>query len=193
MRADIGDPPSSVRRSARHFPAEEFAEQRTAAAVALLRDLTVIAGGPGTGKTTTVARIVALSEAFAVEASARLPLIGLCAPTGKAAARLQEAVGGSVRASTIHRLLGWLPGGRFRHDASNRLPHDLVIVDETSMVPLSLMVRLVEAVATTLSWCWWATPISSPRSRSEPCCGTSSVRRPSNHSSARACEPPSPE
>ena len=59
---------------------------------------------------------------------------------------MQEAVGGSVRASTIHRLLGWLPGGRFRHDATNRLPHDVVIVDETSMVPLSLMVRLVEAV-----------------------------------------------
>ena len=56
----------------------------------------------------------------------------------------RSAVG--VRASTIHRLLGWLPGGRFRHDATNRLPHDLVIVDETSMVPLSLMVRLVDAV-----------------------------------------------
>ena len=75
------------------------------------------------------------------------PLIALCAPTGKAAARMQEAVGAQpCGASTIHRLLGWLPGGRFRHDATNRLPHDLVIVDETSMVPLSLMVRLVEAV-----------------------------------------------
>ena len=146
MRADVADLAELGEAIRAAFPAEEFAEQRTAAAIALLRDLTVIAGGPGTGKTTTVARIVALTEALAAEASAQPPLIGLCAPTGKAAARLQEAVGGGVRASTIHRLLGWLPGGRFRHDASNRLPHDLVIVDETSMVPLSLMVRLVEAV-----------------------------------------------
>jgi len=144
MRADVGDLAALGTAIRGAFPDDEFAEQRTAAAVALLRDLTVIAGGPGTGKTTTVARIVALAEALA--GSGQTPLIGLCAPTGKAAARLQEAVGGSVRASTIHRLLGWLPGGRFRHDASNRLPHDLVIVDETSMVPLSLMVRLVGAV-----------------------------------------------
>ena len=92
------------------------------------------------------------------------PLVALAAPTGKAAARLQEAVHergrragcrGAVRAqllalraSTIHRLLGWRPGShsRFRHDRSNRLPHDVVIVDETSMVSLSLMARLVEAV-----------------------------------------------
>jgi exodeoxyribonuclease V alpha subunit len=145
MRADVGDLAVLGEAIAGLFPGEELAEQRTAAAVALLRDLTVIAGGPGTGKTTTVARIVALTQMLAAEHETPL-LVALCAPTGKAAARLQEAVGGSVRASTIHRLLGWLPGGRFRHDATNRLPHDLVIVDETSMVPLSLMVRLVDAV-----------------------------------------------
>ncbi|MDE3133798.1 MAG: AAA family ATPase, partial [Acidobacteriota bacterium] len=144
MRADVGDLAALGEAIREAFPDEQFIEQRTAAAVALLRDLAVIAGGPGTGKTTTVARIVALAQRLAAEGSE--PLIGLCAPTGKAAARMQEAVGGSVRASTIHRLLGWLPGGRFRHDAGNRLPHDLVIVDETSMVPLSLMVRLVDAV-----------------------------------------------
>jgi exodeoxyribonuclease V alpha subunit len=143
MRAEVGDL-AALGEEIRAAFGEEFVEQRMAAAVALLRDLTVIAGGPGTGKTTTVARIVALVQELAGEGAQ--PLIGLCAPTGKAAARMQEAVGGSVRASTIHRLLGWLPGGRFRHDASNRLPHDLVIVDETSMVPLSLMVRLVDAV-----------------------------------------------
>ncbi|MGH2860839.1 MAG: exodeoxyribonuclease V subunit alpha [Solirubrobacteraceae bacterium] len=145
MRADVGDLArlGEVIRAA--FPDEEFVEQRTAAAVALLRDVAVIAGGPGTGKTTTVARIVGLVQELAGDVGEG-PLIGLCAPTGKAAARMQEAVGAAVRASTIHRLLGWLPGGRFRHDAGNRLPHDLVIVDETSMVPLSLMVRLVEAV-----------------------------------------------
>ena len=94
----------------------------------------------------------------------RPPLVALAAPTGKAAARLQEAVhdetarlpvGESVRellmalrASTLHRLLGWRPGShsRFAHDRGNRLPHDVVIVDETSMVSLSLMARLVEAV-----------------------------------------------
>src|SRR6202167_3371260 len=146
MRSDVGDLAVLGEEIAARFGGEEFAEQRIAAAVALLRDLTVIAGGPGTGKTTTVARIVALTQTLAAQREVPAPLIGLCAPTGKAAARMQEAVGGSVRASTIHRLLGWLPGGRFRHDASNRLPHDLVIVDETSMVPLSLMVKLVEAV-----------------------------------------------
>ena len=144
MRADVGDLAALGVAIRAAFPDEEYVEQRTAAAVALLRDLTVIAGGPGTGKTTTVARIVGLVQTLALDGAP--PLIGLCAPTGKAAARMQEAVGSSVRASTIHRLLGWLPGGRFRHDASNRLPHDLVIVDETSMVPLSLMVRLVDAV-----------------------------------------------
>jgi exodeoxyribonuclease V alpha subunit len=143
MRADVGDL-AALGEAIRAAFGEEFVEQRMAAAVALLRDLTVIAGGPGTGKTTTLARIVALVQELA--GGGAQPLIGLCAPTGKAAARMQEAVGASVRASTIHRLLGWLPGGRFRHDASNRLPHDLVIVDETSMVPLSLMVRLVDAV-----------------------------------------------
>ena len=144
MRSDTGDLAELGDAIRAAFPDEEYGEQRLAAAVALLRDLAVIAGGPGTGKTTTVARIVALAQSRAPAGAP--PLIGLCAPTGKAAARMQEAVGASVRASTIHRLLGWLPGGRFRHDAGNRLPHDLVIVDETSMVPLSLMVRLVEAV-----------------------------------------------
>jgi exodeoxyribonuclease V alpha subunit len=122
--------------------------------------LQVIAGGPGTGKTTRVARIVA----ELLEGAARPPLIALAAPTGKAAARLQEAVHEqavrlagsesvrgrlmSLRASTLHRLLGWRPRthSRFAHDRGNRLPHDIVIVDETSMVSLSLMARLVEAI-----------------------------------------------
>lgn len=138
--------------------------QRAAAASAVLRGVSVIAGGPGTGKTTTVARLAALLIEQAALAGMPPPLIGLCAPTGKAAARLEEAVReeaaamaveddvrnllGELRASTIHKLLGWRPGSRsrFRHDAGNRLPHDVVIVDETSMVGLSLMVRLLEAV-----------------------------------------------
>ena len=112
--------------------------------------LQVIAGGPGTGKTTRVARMVA---ELVAQAGDRPPLIALAAPTGKAAARLQEAVyeqvtAGGLRAATLHRLLGWRPRShsRFAHDRGNRLPHDVVIVDETSMVSLSLMARLVESV-----------------------------------------------
>ena len=130
--------------------------------------LLVIAGGPGTGKTTQVARMVAelIEQAVGLESRPprRPPLIALAAPTGKAAARLQEAVHEEsaelpisdesravlmgLRSSTLHRLLGWRPGShsRFAHDRGNRLPHDVVIVDETSMVSLSLMARLVEAV-----------------------------------------------
>ena len=149
---------------ARLFPARDDQLQRCAAACAVLRGLSVVAGGPGTGKTTTVARLAALLAELAAGAGQPPPLIALCAPTGKAAARLQEAVHAEasqltvdeevraqlldLRASTIHRLLGWRPGShsRFRHDSSNRLPHDIVIVDETSMVSLSLMARLLEAV-----------------------------------------------
>ncbi|MBJ7470370.1 MAG: exodeoxyribonuclease V subunit alpha [Solirubrobacteraceae bacterium] len=132
--------------------------QRRAGETALRRRLSVIAGGPGTGKTTTVARIVALLLEQGVS------LVALAAPTGKAAARLEEALheaAGSMdvsaetrsalqglSASTLHRLLGWRPGSRsrFRHGRENRLPHDVVIVDETSMVSLSMMAALAEAV-----------------------------------------------
>ena len=131
------------------------------------RHLAVVAGGPGTGKTTTVARILALLHEHADATGAPAPLVALAAPTGKAAARLQEAVHEeaaalevspevrdrllAVSASTLHRLLGWKPRNRarFRHDRANRLPHEVVIVDETSMVSLSLMARLLEAVRPT--------------------------------------------
>ncbi len=137
---------------------------RAAAAMAVQRRLTVIAGGPGTGKTTTVARFLALVDEQASVLGARPPLVALAAPTGKAAARLEEAVHEQARAmpaapalrerllalrgTTVHRLLGSRPGSRtrFRHDRLNRLPFDVVVVDETSMVSLTLMARLVEAV-----------------------------------------------
>jgi exodeoxyribonuclease V alpha subunit len=140
--------------------------QRVAAASAVLRRVSVIAGGPGTGKTTTVARVLVLLDEQAAARGRRPPLVALAAPTGKAAARLQEAVhqqaGESelriepeertrllqLKGVTLHRLLGFNPANRsrFRHDRSNRLAHDVIVVDETSMVSLSMMARLVEAV-----------------------------------------------
>jgi exodeoxyribonuclease V alpha subunit len=139
----------------RLFPAG-FEEQRTAAEVALSQGLTVLTGGPGTGKTTTVARLLAL-----LVGGTRLR-IALAAPTGKAAARLQDAVQREVKelepadrealsglqATTLHRLLGSRPdtSARFRHNRGNRLPHDVIVVDETSMVSLTMMARLLEAI-----------------------------------------------
>ncbi|MET0993053.1 MAG: exodeoxyribonuclease V subunit alpha [Mycobacterium sp.] len=145
----------------RLFPAG-YEEQREAAEIALSQGLTVLTGGPGTGKTTTVARLLALF-AEQTELAGKAPLrIALAAPTGKAAARLQEAVQlevdklepvdrrrvSGLRAATMHRLLGSRPdtSSRFRHHRGNRLPHDVIVVDETSMVSLTMMSRLLEAV-----------------------------------------------
>ncbi|HEY5787150.1 MAG TPA: exodeoxyribonuclease V subunit alpha [Microlunatus sp.] len=132
--------------------------QRRAAEVCARQWVTVLAGGPGTGKTTTVAKVLAMLG----DQPGRPPRIALAAPTGKAAARLSEALADArnrldpedvarvadLSAGTLHRLLGWLPSsrGRFRHHADNRLPYDVVVVDEMSMVSLTLMARLLEAV-----------------------------------------------
>ncbi|MFI2365157.1 exodeoxyribonuclease V subunit alpha [Promicromonospora sp. NPDC019610] len=162
--------------AARLFPGAAYAEQRAAALTTARRLTTVLTGGPGRGKTTTVAGLLALLAEQAEHAGGRRLRIALAAPTGKAAARLQEAVAEALdapsragarpeagrpeftaddrrrldglQAGTLHRLLGWRPGSstRFRHDRSNRLPHDVVVVDETSMVSLTLMARLLEAV-----------------------------------------------
>src|SRR5690606_11467975 len=114
-----------------------------------------------TGKTTAVAGMLALLAEQAELAGGRLR-VALAAPTGKAAARLQEAVAeatatlppadrdrlGDPEARTLHRLLGTRQDNstRFRHHRGNRLPHDVVVVDETSMVSLTMMARLLEAV-----------------------------------------------
>ncbi|MDM8535273.1 AAA family ATPase [Desulfobacterales bacterium HSG17] len=129
--------------------------QKIAAFTALTCNFCVISGGPGTGKTTTVAKILALIYEQAGENQVR---VALTAPTGKAAARLQEAIFRkkdifpshvqddiSGNASTIHRLLGTIPGSPyFRHNAKNPLPVDVLIVDEASMVDLALMSKLVQ-------------------------------------------------
>jgi exodeoxyribonuclease V alpha subunit len=139
-----------------------FEEQRAAAEIAVSQAVTVLTGGPGTGKTTTVARLLALLAEHA-DASGTTPLrVAMAAPTGKAAARLSEAVATEVgkldavdrqrlsglQAVTLHRLLGSRPDSsvRFRHHRGNRLPHDVIVVDETSMVSLTMMARLLEAV-----------------------------------------------
>jgi len=137
--------------------APEDTDQRTAAAVCALARVSVLAGGPGTGKTTTVSRLLALLREQHPDWR-----IALAAPTGKAAARLEEAVRsstselppedrarlGELAATTLHRLLGWRPEARtrFRHDRANRLPYEVVVVDETSMVSLTMMARLLEAL-----------------------------------------------
>ncbi|MDF2806020.1 MAG: exodeoxyribonuclease subunit alpha [Cellulosimicrobium sp.] len=193
------DPDRLAAALARLFPAADDTRQRLAAAHAATRRLTVLTGGPGTGKTTTVARLLAVLHDAARPATASVPpgdqrrgdggrgvgdpshpasgaavedadqaagtalRVALAAPTGKAAARLQEAVRevvaafpdpadrervGTPVATTLHRLLGYRPGSstRFRHDAHHHLPHDVVVVDETSMVALPLMARLLEAL-----------------------------------------------
>jgi exodeoxyribonuclease V alpha subunit len=142
---------------ARLFPENRDANsQKLAAAVAAVKQFVVISGGPGTGKTHTVARILALLQALA---GGRLR-IGLAAPTGRAAARLQESIGRARQvmdfdlaapvpehASTLHRLLGLMPEtGRFRYNRDNPLHLDLLIIDEASMVDVPLMAALVEAL-----------------------------------------------
>jgi exodeoxyribonuclease V alpha subunit len=167
-RAEAGDGPVGRALDAL-FPAPPDGgpdHQRRAAEVALRSGLAVIAGGPGTGKTRTIARLL-VALRLASTGSSRPLQVALAAPTGKAAARMTEAVRHElaglppdvlpdalaselreVEATTVHRLLGWAPGtgGRFRHDHDHPLPHDLVVVDETSMVSLPLLARLLDAV-----------------------------------------------
>jgi len=169
LLARLGAPPPVVDEAAldagasRLFPGDGYAEQRAAAVAAARQWTTVLTGGPGTGKTTTVAGLLALLADQAGQ-DGRSLRIALTAPTGKAAARLQEAVEeaqgadrftaadrarlGGLTASTLHRLLGWRPGSstRFKHHRGNKLPHDVIVVDETSMVSLTMMARLLEAV-----------------------------------------------
>ncbi|WP_170296880.1 exodeoxyribonuclease V subunit alpha [Pseudactinotalea terrae] len=152
--------PASIDGPASASGGDTFAEQRAAAEAACRGWTTVITGGPGTGKTTTIAGLLGVL----IESDPSLR-IALAAPTGRAAARMGEAVtettgqrwfpAGPVTdrvmavaesARTLHRLLGAVPGRPFRHNRSNRLPYDVVVVDETSMVSLTMMARLLDAM-----------------------------------------------
>ncbi len=138
-------------------------QQKIAARNAVLRHVCIISGGPGSGKTSTVIKILALL----LEQNKNLN-IALAAPTGKAAVRLQEAItqilphlncASSIKevipqeTYTIHRLLGSRPNSPyFRSHAGNLLPYDVVVVDEASMVDLALMTKLAMALSKSARW-----------------------------------------
>lgn len=131
--------------------------QKAAAATACTQNIAVITGGPGTGKTTTVTRLLSALLSLHPQMS-----IALAAPTGKAAARMTESIrnarlkadAGTLpyadkipdESFTLHRLLGWTPRG-FRYNAQQTLPFDCVVVDEASMVDLPMMHHLFNALA----------------------------------------------
>lgn len=133
--------------------------QKVAVCVAAVNKLTFITGGPGTGKTTTVARLLALLQGLA-RGEDKVLDIQMVAPTGKAAARLSESMAQATarlpqdlqqdlpqQCSTIHRLLQSVPNSqRFRFNGQNLLHLDVLIIDEASMVDLPLMAKLFEAV-----------------------------------------------
>ncbi|NTU58678.1 MAG: exodeoxyribonuclease V subunit alpha [Chlorobiaceae bacterium] len=155
------DEPTLIKSLDRLFPQDGYGDdrQRQAASTALKRRFSVISGGPGTGKTSTVVRILCL---LLEQPGGLRQRIAMAAPTGKAAARLSSsivAIRESLQCSgeanlaipeqvtTIHRLLGTLPGSTgFRHSDRNPLPYDTVIVDEASMIDLPLMTALITAL-----------------------------------------------
>ncbi len=133
--------------------------QSIGCAIAATSAFTVISGGPGTGKTTTVVQLLVLLQGLAMEQGQTLRIC-LAAPTGKAAARLTESIGSAVsllpadiqnrlplKATTLHRLLGTRPDSRrFAHNAQNPLHVDLLVVDEASMIDLEMMAALLGAL-----------------------------------------------
>jgi exodeoxyribonuclease V alpha subunit len=154
-------PESEIQRSMQSICGELQLDQHQYEAIstAVYNSFTVITGGPGTGKTTTVARIVAVLKQLYGKSPCR---IALAAPTGKAAMRLGESLQHAltviasdnaskehitVEPQTIHRLLGTIPGSIcFKHNRQHPLPFDLVIIDEASMVDISLMAKLLDAI-----------------------------------------------
>ena len=140
-------------------PKEKINLQKIAALTSALKKFCVISGGPGTGKTTTIAKILTLL--IEIEQGKKLKIF-LSAPTGKAAAKMSESIRNTKKyidcsediksmlpedAYTIHRMLRVIPStSGFYYNAGNKLPADVVVVDEASMVDLALLAKLVEAV-----------------------------------------------
>jgi len=159
-RLDALFPAAPSSATADEWPETTVDWQKVAAVCVLLNNLTIITGGPGTGKTATIARALILLLEFS---PGKLPRIAVAAPTGKAAARLQEtilqisadAVGSGSRnmealpkrALTIHRLIGGTPySSDFLWNRENPLPFDVVVIDEASLIDLPLFARLIRAL-----------------------------------------------
>lgn len=162
--AQLGDLDATL---ARLFPDEPDGESAHAVRLAASHRLAVVIGGPGTGKTFSITRLLAALQA---ERRGERPLvIALAAPTGKAAVRMREAIREATAADatprlevddgvravlqtldamTLHRLVGVRPDGTTRHGPEHPIPADVIVVDEVSMVDLANMRRLVEAVPT---------------------------------------------
>jgi exodeoxyribonuclease V alpha subunit len=121
------------------------AEQLAAVQTALEHKVSVLTGGPGTGKTTAVRALIAMLELAGLK-------YALASPTGRAAKRLGEASGRA--ATTIHRLLGFSPDGKYKHDERNPLPVDMLVVDETSMLDLILAYHLLRALPDSAHVCF---------------------------------------
>ncbi|NID13892.1 exodeoxyribonuclease V subunit alpha [Luteibacter yeojuensis] len=167
IRDRLGERAASVdlrSELARLFPDEGFHPdwQKVACAIAARSGFAVITGGPGTGKTTTVVRLLGLLQTLALRDGGTRLRIRLAAPTGKAAARLNASIAGQVaqlqvdpavkqaipaEVTTLHRLLGSRPDTRaFRHDAENPLHVDVLVVDEASMIDLEMMAATLDAL-----------------------------------------------
>lgn len=161
-------------RLAVYFPKESEKEneinwQRVAAEQALHQQFLIVSGGPGTGKTTTITRILALlieqkvieQQVLQFKSKNSLRIL-LAAPTGKAAIRMLDSIRDAQsklnlsneiteqlpnHASTLHKLLGYKPNSvQFKHNQQNPLPADVVLVDEASMIDIAMMSKLLEAV-----------------------------------------------
>ena len=162
--AHEGTPAGLASELARLFPPDDMSPdwQKIACAIAARGAFAVITGGPGTGKTTTVVRLLGLLQTLAIRRGEPRLRIRLAAPTGKAAARLNASIAGQIErlnvdpqvkqaipaeVTTLHRLLGSRPDSRaFRHDRDNPLHLDVLVIDEASMIDLEMMAATLDAL-----------------------------------------------